>query len=77
MAPQEHGPGRDLTELTIEELEAQGATMLPDREAMSIIDPSGSGPALLVPPDETPIGPPIDAGPPDATIQPVDTVETA
>ena len=75
MGPEEHGRGRELAELTIEELEAQEAMVLPDREAMSIIAPSGSGSAVLIPPDEMPLGQPVDSRPPDETVQPTETNE--
>jgi len=43
---------RDLAELTIEELEAEGAIVLPDREALSPINPHlaiPANPAFIAP----------------------------
>ena len=44
MSPEEHGRERELAELTIEELEAQDAAELPDREAMSLINANLAAP---------------------------------
>jgi len=43
--PQEKHDGRDLAELTVEELEAEEALVLPDREALSLINPHLPTPA--------------------------------
>lgn len=58
MSQQEHTTATDETALDPEELAAEGATELPDREAMSLITgPGGAGPLpmmgppLVMPPD--------------------------
>jgi len=43
--PQEKPGKRDLAELTVEELEAEEALILPDREALSLINPHLPTPA--------------------------------
>jgi hypothetical protein len=55
--PREKPDARDLAELTIEELEAEEAVILPNREALSLINPHLPNPAssaTLIPaqPDE-------------------------
>jgi len=43
--PREKPDERDLAELTVEELEAEEAIILPDREALSLINPHLPTPA--------------------------------
>jgi hypothetical protein len=46
--PHEKRDERDLAELTVEELEAEEAIILPDREALSLINPHLPTPATTV-----------------------------
>jgi len=73
--PRQQPEGRDLADLTVEELEAEEAIVLPDREALSLINPHLATPAnpAIIPaqPDEPAHGvDPHDLTPPHQEPQP-------
>jgi hypothetical protein len=50
--PRRQPDERDLADLTVEELEAEEAIILPDREALSLINPhlvTPASPAIIIP----------------------------
>jgi len=66
--PREKPDERDLAELTVEELEAEGALVLPDREALSLINPHFPNPAstaTIIP--AQPVDPAHEADPHELT----------
>jgi len=69
MPPEKHDE-RDLAELTVEELEAEEALVLPDREALSLINPHLPTPASTATINSTQPDDPADEATPRESVPP-------